>query len=164
MNIALVLCLTLPIVSYILLGVMSKHRIVIDTNVLVSAIYSSRSFSFKLISLIGSDLFETALSVPLFVEHDDVTHRFLSKTNLTEDALNDILNYIALIAFKQEIYYLWRPFLKDPKDDMVLELAVASQSGVIITFNTKDFTGVHNQFGIDILTPFEFLEQIGALK
>jgi predicted nucleic acid-binding protein len=59
-----------------------------------------------------------------------------------------------------KIYYLWRPFLRDPKDDMVLELAVSSDSRTIITHNHRDFRGAE-QVGLRVLTPREFLREIG---
>jgi predicted nucleic acid-binding protein len=58
---------------------------------------------------------------------------------------------------------LWRPFSRDPKDDMVLELAVAARCEVIITFNKRDFHGAES-FGIGVLTPGEFLRKIGELR
>ncbi len=57
------------------------------------------------------------------------------------------------------IHYLWRPFLSDPKDDHVLELAVASQVKKIVTFNAKDFKNV-DKFGIKIISPKRLLEEI----
>lgn len=50
--------------------------------------------------------------------------------------------------------------LPDPKDDMVLELAVDAGSPVIVSFNTRDFVGVH-RFGIRMVTPREYLQEIG---
>jgi predicted nucleic acid-binding protein len=55
-----------------------------------------------------------------------------------------------------------RPFLRDAKDDMVLELAVAAGSDVIVTYNKDDFCGVE-QFGIRVMTAQEFLLEIGEL-
>ncbi len=57
---------------------------------------------------------------------------------------------------------MWRPFLKDSKDDLVLEVAVESQSNYIITYNKKDFVGVE-QFGLKVLTPKVFLEKLGEI-
>ena len=53
-------------------------------------------------------------------------------------------------------------FLKDPKDDLVLELAVASNCTAIVTYNVKDFVGIE-QFNLKALRPAEFLAQIGVL-
>jgi len=65
-------------------------------------------------------------------------------------------------AQRRKVYYLWRPFLADPKDDMILELAVSAGCDVIVTYNKNDFIGVH-QFGIRVLTAQEFLREIGEL-
>jgi len=61
-----------------------------------------------------------------------------------------------------KIYYLWRPFLKDPMDDMVLELAVVAKCNAIITYNQRDFVGVE-QFGLKVITPKQLLERVGLL-
>jgi predicted nucleic acid-binding protein len=59
----------------------------------------------------------------------------------------------------QEIHFLWRPLLTDPKDDMVLELAVAAQASHIITFNAGDFRPAA-AFGIRTASPAAFLSLI----
>lgn len=56
-------------------------------------------------------------------------------------------------------YYLWRPFLPDPKDDLVLEVAVAGRCDTIVTFNHRDFRGV-DKFGLHVQTPRTFLEEL----
>ncbi len=66
------------------------------------------------------------------------------------------------MASHDEVYYLWRPFLKDPKDDMVLELAVSAACETIATYNATDFEGVE-QFGLKVMTSREFLREIGEL-
>jgi predicted nucleic acid-binding protein len=63
------------------------------------------------------------------------------------------------VAELTEVFFLWRPYLPDPDDDMVLELAVASNCDAIITFNRRDFAGA-SRFGVRILTPGEFLREI----
>ena len=62
----------------------------------------------------------------------------------------------------EKIFFLWRPCLKDPKDDLVLEVAVKSQCEYIITFNKKDFVG-SEKFGIEVVTPYEFMTMRGLL-
>ncbi len=79
---------------------------------------------------------------------------------LTGEEINAILDYILSKSSIREIFYLWRPYLKDPKDDLVLEVAVESQSKYIITFNKKDFKGIE-KFGIKALTPQEFMIERG---
>jgi putative PIN family toxin of toxin-antitoxin system len=136
-------------------------QIVIDTNVFVSALRSNRGASFKLLSLIGrSAEFEINLSVPLVLEYEDVANRQLHITGLLAQDVSDIIDYLCSAGNRRQIFFLWRPFLKDPKDDMVLELAVEAQCQYIVSFNRRDFAGVE-QFGLQTVTPQEFLRRIG---
>jgi putative PIN family toxin of toxin-antitoxin system len=136
-------------------------RIVIDTNVFVSALRSRRGASHELMMLAGSAQFEFALSVPLVVEYEDAAKRMLVDTGLTAREVDDILDYLCSVALLQEIHFLWRPFLKDARDDHVLELAVEAGCEVIVTHNVKDFAGAE-QFGVRIIGPREFLKGIGG--
>lgn len=139
-----------------------SYDIVIDTNVFVSALRSKNGASYKLFMLIGRGLFDINISVPLVLEYEASAKKLITQTSLTAEDIDDIIDYICSVAKHREIFYLWRPFLKDSKDDMVLELAVESQSNFIITYNTSDFKG-SKQFGIPVLTSKEFLEKIGGI-
>lgn len=66
------------------------------------------------------------------------------------------LRYLASTAHLQDIYYLWRPQLRDPNDDMVLELAVAAQAKYIVTHNIRDFQRL--KFDVIAITPADFLK------
>jgi putative PIN family toxin of toxin-antitoxin system len=143
---------------------MKMPEIVIDTNVLIAALKSKRGASFRLLSAIGQGKFNINLSVPLFLEYEAVAKELIGGIALTEEDIDNILNYICSVSRLRKIFYLWRPFLKDPKDDMVLELAVTSQCDMIITYNKKDFRNVEQYFGIRVLTPKESLLEIGELS
>lgn len=142
---------------------MNIPRIVIDTSVLISALLSQRGAAYRLLMLSDSGLFETNLSVPLVAEYEAVAKRMLDQMSLTLTDLDDILDYLCSVGQQRKIFFLWRPFLPDPGDDMVLEIAVAAQAEYIVTFNQKHFAGCE-QFGIVLLTPREFLVQIGELS
>jgi predicted nucleic acid-binding protein len=86
----------------------------------------------------------------------------VGKSSLKGRDIEDILDFICSLANRRKVYYLWRPFLIDPKDDMILELAVGAGCGIIVTYNKSHFEGV-KQFGIRVLTAQEFLEAIGEL-
>lgn len=133
-------------------------NIVIDTNVILSALYSNKGASFRLLSIIDCDKFVVNISTTLIYEYEEILKQ---KSNMKEDFIEDILNYICKIAKQNEIFFLWRPKLKDVGDDFLLELAVKSNSS-IITLNQKDFKGA-DEFGVDILSPKEFLKQIGEI-
>ena len=142
---------------------MSKSQVVLDTNIIVSALRSQQGASYKLLMLVGRADFEINLSVSLLLEYEDATKRLLGEIPLAEEDINNILDYLCSMANQREVFYLWRPFLRDPKDDMVLELAVSGRCEAIITYNKKDFVG-GDQFGLRVITPKEFLEELGELK
>ena len=138
-------------------------QIVIDTNVLLSALRSQFGTSFRLLSLIEDSRFQINLSVALVFEYEDVLKRPEMKLNLTHQEIDDVIDFLCQNANLREIFYLWRPTLNDPKDDFVLELAVESNCDYIVTFNTKDFTAAE-KFGIKAVRPNEFLRIIGEIK
>ncbi len=142
--------------------IVKEHKIVIDTNVIVSALKSRNGFSYKLLSIIDDERLQISISVPLILEYEDAIKRERFKIGLKQTELDAILDYICLIGRKREIFYLWRPYLKDPNDDLILELAVESESNFIITFNKSDFRGIE-KFGVKTLTPREFLEILGDI-
>ncbi len=141
---------------------MCDINITIDTNVFIGALKSKKGACYKLLMLLTENLFVTNISVPLFIEYESVAKRESVVGELTEKEIETVLNYFLSQSNIQKIFYLWRPILKDPKDDLVLELAVKSQSKYIITFNKKDFKGCE-KFGIEVLTPYEFLKVRGLL-
>jgi putative PIN family toxin of toxin-antitoxin system len=141
---------------------MTIPQIVMDTNVLIAALRSRRGASYRLLTLIDSGKFQINISVPLALEYEDVTKRLIGAIPLNQHEIDDILDYICAVANHSKVYYLWRPFLKDPKDDMILELAVAANCDTIVTYNKKDFQGIQ-QFGIHLVSAKEFLEGIGEL-
>ena len=135
-------------------------KAVLDTNVLVAATRSRQSASFALLSLLPDPRFQIVLSVALYTEWQDVLSR---PENLPpgmgpEDALC-FLRYVTSIAHPQDVYYLWRPFLRDPNDDTVLECAVASSSRYLITHNLRDFRKI-TELGVEPLTPADFLTRL----
>ena len=95
----------------------------------------------------------------MLFEYEDVLAR--EEIGIPSGAVEDVLDYLCHVAIGQDIYFLWRPFLRDPKDDLVLELAVASRSSRIVTYNIKDFTGIE-RFNIKAVRPADFLSELGV--
>ena len=141
---------------------MQPAQIVLDTNVLVSGLRSNRGASFRLLALVGSNKFQLNLSVPLVVEYEEVLMRQRGEMGLMRSDIIDFLDYLCQRSNLHDIYFLWRPYLRDPKDEMVLELAVAAGCQHIVTYNKRDFQGVE-AFGIKTVTAQEFLQAIGEL-
>jgi putative PIN family toxin of toxin-antitoxin system len=134
--------------------------VVLDTNVIVSGLRSQRGAAFRVLSLVGSGLFEHCLSVTLAFEYEDAVKRSASKVSLPKSVIEDILDFLCASARQQKIHFLWRPVLADAKDDMVLEVAIHGGCEAIVTYNIKDFRG-SQRFGIKAIRPQEFLKLIG---
>lgn len=132
-------------------------NVVFDTSVLIAAVRSKHGASYALVSSLPSTQFQICLSVALYVEWQAViTRQEHLPPNQSSDNALAFLRYLASIAHLQDIYYLWRPQLRDPNDDMVLELAVASQARYIVTHNIRDFQNL--QFDVQAITPSDFLK------
>ncbi len=138
-------------------------RIVVDTSVLVAGLRSRRGAVFRLLRAIGKTRFEIALSVPLVLEYEDVLLRQADDMGLSAADIDALLDYFCRVAHLQRIFFLWRPLLPDPKDDLVLEVAVAAECEAVITYNLRDFAGAE-RLGIQILEPGPFLRNIGVLR
>jgi len=138
-------------------------RVILDTNVLVAAARSRRGASYRVLSLVGTGAFEICLSVPLVLEYEATLLRQLDELSIGRRDVGKLLDYIAAIAQHQEIFFLWRPQLRDPKDDMVLELAVAARADYVVTYNVCDFRGA-GRFRVNIMKPVSFLAQLGEGK
>ena len=136
-----------------------KPKIVLDTNVFISALRSRNGASFQVLQLVGTGRFDLVLSVPLFLEYEDVAKRQSRTLGLRHSAIDDILDYLCSVGELREIFFLWRPYLKDPLDDMVLEAAVEAGCEFIVTHNIKDFSGV-GRFGLKAIRPGAFLREL----
>lgn len=139
-------------------------KIVLDTSVLVAAARSRRGASFAIISSIPNPLFQPCLSVALYLEWQAVLSRQEHlPPGMTADNAFGFLRYLAAQAHLQDIHYLWRPFLNDPDDDMVLELAVAAGCPYIVTHNVADFRRA-SELGVVAIKPRDFLDLIRREK
>ena len=132
------------------------HHVILDTNVLIAGLRSRRGASFALLGLLAEGVFEISVSVPLVLEYEAVARRQARELGLTHADVDAVVDFVCRQAHHWKIFYLWRPFLRDPNDDMVLEVAVEAQCRYIVTFNVRDFAGVE-QFGLQTLTPGAFL-------
>jgi putative PIN family toxin of toxin-antitoxin system len=136
---------------------MSKlPRVVFDTNVLVSALRSRLGVSFRLLSLVGHSRFALQLSAPLVAEYEAVLKR--GRLALSDEQVDDVIDFVCANSEHHKIFYLWRPVLKDPDDDFLLELAVKAQA-TIVTWNLADFKKA-SALGVAVIDPREFLQQL----
>ena len=138
---------------------MNSIDIILDTNVLHAGLYSSRGASYQILKLIEKGKIKISLSTALLFEYEDVLKRNKRILKLTDSDIEKILDNLCKLSDHQKIYFLWRPYLPDPKDDLILELAVASETKTIVSHNIKDFKGI-NKFGVRAIAPKILLEEI----
>lgn len=130
-----------------------------DTNVLFAGLYSASGASFKILELLAEGRLRTVISTPLLFEYEDVLKRNRTMLQLTDDDIEVVLDNLCKFSRHQKVYFLWRPYLPDPKDDLVLELAVAANTNTIVTHNLKDFIRI-DKFGVEAITPKTLLERL----
>ena len=135
--------------------------ITLDTNVLYQALNSTKGASFYILQQVRERHIQIALSIPLFNEYEDVLKRenSLKSFGLEISDIDKFLRFIAYVGKTFETYYLFRPNLKDEKDNMLVELVVTSQSDYLVTNNVKDFRNAELKFDqLNVVTPSEFVK------
>lgn len=127
-----------------------------DTCVVVAGLRSKEGASHEILRRLGREEFETAVSVSLVLEYEEVLLRQSKVLGLTHEDVSDLIDYLCSVSVQQQMFFLWRPQLPDPDDDAVLELAANARCEVIITHNVRDFVGSEG-FGVQVMTPGDFL-------
>jgi putative PIN family toxin of toxin-antitoxin system len=133
--------------------------VVLDTNVLISALKSATGASFSLIRLVRTGMLCPAVTAPLMFEYDDVASRPGLLPHLSPSEIAGFLDWFASVSSHYKVHFLWRPLLRDPKDDMVLEAAAAASADYLVTYNTSDFDGA-SSLGVRVITPPQLLALI----
>lgn len=140
---------------------MDVPRLVLDSNVLASAFTSGRGASRELLRRLLRGECLAAISVPLFTEYEDVLARPQIRRRCALSVAAQDQLFDAFLARTQliEIYYRWRPNLRDESDNHVLELAIAAGTLPIVTFNRRDFAGGQLRFpDLTVQTPAAWLQ------
>ena len=136
-------------------------RVVLDTDVMVAGLRSDRGASRRLLVSALEGGLELLASVPLMIEYEAVLTRpeHLTAMALTAAEVNEVLDAIAKVSIPVPLRFLWRPRLKDPADEMVLETAVNGNADWLVTFNTRHLAEAARQFAIRVLRPAEAWKQ-----
>ncbi|HEV2693179.1 MAG TPA: putative toxin-antitoxin system toxin component, PIN family [Verrucomicrobiae bacterium] len=134
-------------------------RVVFDTSLLVAAARSKNGASYALLSQLPDARFQPVVSVPLFIEYRAVLLRPQNLIQRSSAQAEGFLNFLLSTSHMQEVFFLWRPSLPDPNDDLILELAVAAGCRYIVTHNLRDFRGIE-KWGITAMAPGDFLKLI----
>lgn len=133
---------------------------VLGTSVLVAGLRSNRGASFQILRAVRAGDIRIAVSVALVLEYESVILRPGLVPGFTADEHRRIVDGLCQLADHQQVFFAWRPFLPDPDDDLVLELAVAASAKFVITHNISDFRGSESM-GVRAITPATTLNMIG---
>lgn len=141
---------------------MATTRIILDSNVLVSAFTSAQGASRAVLRQVIKGEARALLSVPLFVEYEAVLTRPATQRRcpLTRGEQGQLFDAFLACTELVEVYYRWRPNLRDEGDNHVLELAIAAADAPIVTYNRRDFAGGQLRFPeIQVLSPTAWLKR-----
>ena len=138
-----------------------SNMLILDTNVLVSALRSTTGYSRVMLQEVLLGRLQCGVSVPLFLEYEAVLTRpeHLAAFGLTQEEVVEFLDGLADVFQPVDLSFLWRPQLRDPADEMVLETAANEGATHLITWNIRDFLPASLQFAFKLQTPAGFYEQ-----
>jgi putative PIN family toxin of toxin-antitoxin system len=136
--------------------------LVLDTDVMVAALRSSQGASRLLVRELRRGRFKALATVGMFMEYEAVLTRAdnLAACGLIAAEIEVFLDGLAKLVVPVRPHFLWRPQLRDPNDEMVLEAAVGGQADAIVTFNLRDFLPAARRFGIDVARPSDIVRRL----
>ena len=137
-------------------------KLVLDTNVIVAAMRSPSGASAALLKAARRGEIKMLANVALALEYEATCRRAEHgvAAGLSPDQVGVFIDAVIGMAVPVETHFLWRPQLRDPADELVLEAAVNGQALAIVTFNQRDFGTVPLQFDVDVLSPVNALRRI----
>lgn len=137
-------------------------RFVLDTDVIVAAMRSPAGASAAILMAALQRRVALLANVPLVIEYEATCglaeHR--EAAGLSKDEVRQFLDAVVAMMEPVETHFLWRPRLRDPADEMVLEAAVNGHASAIVTFNLRDYGNAAHEFGIEVLRPRDGLRRI----
>ena len=129
---------------------------------MVAALRSRLGASNAVLGLVANGQLTALATPPLFLEYEEVLkrpeHRLVH--GLVDEEIDEFLAEFAALIEPVETHFQWRPQVRDPADEMVLEAAINGRADALVTFNVGDFAAAGRLFGIPILRPAEVLKEV----
>ena len=137
-------------------------RMVLDTNVAVSGHRSPSGASARLIDRALARRFTLLVSVALALEYEAACcdPAQLSASGLDELDVRTTIEALCAVAEPVVSWFLWRPQLRDPTDEMVLEAVINASADLLVTFKQRRFGDAPEKFGIAVVAPQEALRRL----
>jgi len=134
----------------------------LDTDVIVAAMRSPSGASAALLMALRRGEIRMVVNVALALEYEASCRRpeHGVAAGLSPAQVDIFIDAVIGLAEPVETHFLWRPQLRDPGDELVLEAAVNGRADAIVTFNQKDFGVIPLQFGVEVLLPVDVLRRI----
>lgn len=129
-------------------------RVVLDTNVLVSALLTGGGTADMAVQLVLQGAATLLVDSRILAEYDEVTSR--ARFGFDEAERRAVLEVLALIA-EPVVARPLRLTLPDPDDRVFVEVALAGQADVIVTGNVKHFVTRRGALGVRVRSPREFV-------
>lgn len=137
-------------------------RVVLDTDIVVTALRSASGGSNALLRLVASGRVRPLVTTALFLEYEAVLKRPVQRAahGLSTEEIERFLAGLASASEAVEVNFQWRPQLTDPNDEMVLEAAVNGQAAALVTHNVRDFAMAARRFGLRVVRPGTLLQEM----
>ena len=131
-------------------------RIVVDTNVIASAIYF-RGKPFKLLKLIMEEKVSAIASKDIVEEYEEILARLQQKFPKLSKSIpfHKIVGKLTIINVSSDIHVC-----RDPDDDKFISCAIDGKC-VYVVSGDNDLLALEAYEGIEIITVAEFLERFG---
>ena len=138
------------------------RRIVLDTSIVVAALRTRKGAGNAVLRLVAKRRLVPLVSPPLFLEYEDVLKRPEQQLahGLALEEIDKFLAELAALAEPVELHFRWRPQVRDPNDEMVLETAINGRADALVTYNVRDFCLAGERFQIPILRPADLLQKV----
>ena len=138
------------------------RRAVVDTSVVVAGLRSRSGAGNAILRLVANRQLVPLASPPLFLEYEEVLKRAEQRLahGLSEEQVDEFLAELAALIEPVELHFQWRPQVRDPGDELVLEAAINGEADALITYNVSDFAEAAERFAIAVLRPGEALKKV----
>ena len=138
------------------------RRVVLDTSVVVAALRTRHGAANQVLRLVAGERLVLLATPPLFLEYEEVLGRPEQRLihGLSPEGVEEFLAELAAVVEPVDVHFQWRPQVRDPSDEMVLEAAINGRADALVTYNIKHFAAPGDRFGIPILRPVDVLRKV----